>query len=381
MKKITSFILTMVLISFTCFVNLFSQEVSTVVPPLSTFDDGLSMDKEGNIFASRYNGSTITKITKTGVTSIFASGISTPNGSDFGKDGYLYVPSNVANGKIVKISPSGVTETFIQSIPSPTTVLFREDGKMYICSYQHNIIYLADSTGSYSVLYTGNGMNGPVGMREDENGNLLIADYTDGKIFSVSPSGIFSVIAQIPGIIGFIEYANGYIYATGFSTNKIYKVTLNGQITVLAGTGSSGQNNGAALSATFNVPNGIIASPGGDSLFISDYGARSLRLISGVTTGVINISSIIPDEFELSQNYPNPFNPETKIVYQIPVKEKVLINVSNVNGKEIETLVNEIQNPGSYQISFNGVNYSSGIYYYTIQSGSFLKTMKMILIK
>jgi len=63
------------------------------------------------------------------------------------------------------------------------------------------------------------------------------------------------------------------------------------------------------------------------------------------------------------------------------VKEKVLINVSNVNGKEIETLVNEIQNPGSYQISFNGVNYSSGIYYYTIQSGSFLKTMKMILIK
>lgn len=63
------------------------------------------------------------------------------------------------------------------------------------------------------------------------------------------------------------------------------------------------------------------------------------------------------------------------------MKEKVLINVSNVNGKEIETLVNEIQNPGSYQISFNGVNYSSGIYYYTIQSGSFLKTMKMILIK
>ena len=109
----------MILTTLISFSNNYSQEVSTVVPPLSTFDDGLSMDKEGNIFASRYNGSTVTKITKTGVTSIFASGISTPNGSDFGKDGYLYVPGNVANGKIVKISPSGVTETFIQSIPSP----------------------------------------------------------------------------------------------------------------------------------------------------------------------------------------------------------------------------------------------------------------------
>ena len=215
----------------------------------------------------------------------------------------------------------------------------------------------------------------------NENGNLLIANYTDGKIFSVSPAGVFTSIAQINGIIGFIEYANGYIYATGLDVNKIFKITLDGQVTVLAGTGATGQVNGPAASATFNGPNGIVASPGGDSLYISDYYARSLRLITGVTVGVVNISSLIPDGYELSQNYPNPFNPETNIVYQIPVAEKVTLKISDVNGKEIETLVNEFQYSGKYRINFNGINYSSGIYYYTIKSGLFSKTMKMIMIK
>ena len=363
------------------FSNIYSQEVSTVVPSSSSFNDGLAIDSKGNIFASRYYSTNVTKITPSGDTSIFANGFSNPNGTDFGRDGYLYVPSNVPLGRVNKVSPSGVIESFIPSIPYPSTVLFRDDGKMYISNCQQNKIYLADSTGSYSIIYEGNGMNCPVGIREDESGNLLIANYTGGKIFSVSPAGVFSTIAQLNTTIGFIEYANGYIYATGLDVNKIFKITLDGQVTVLAGTGATGQVNGPAASATFNGPNGIVASPGGDSLFISDYYARSLRLITGVTVGVVNISSLIPEGYAIQQNFPNPFNPETKIVYQIPVKENVIIKVSDVSGKEVETLVNEIQNPGSYQVTFNGINYASGIYYYTIQSGSYLKTIKMMLIK
>ena len=122
------------------------------------------------------------------------------------------------------------------------------------------------------------------------------------KFFLCSPSGVFSTIADLIAIVGFIEYANGYIYATGFNTNKIYKVSLSGQITVLAGTGSNGQTNGPAAEATFNGPNGIVASPGGDSLFISDFYSRSLRLITDVSTGIINTSSAVPDGFSVSQN-------------------------------------------------------------------------------
>jgi sugar lactone lactonase YvrE len=345
------------------------------------------MDDAGNIFASRYVGNTVTKITPQGSASIFVSGISTPNGSDFGPDGYLYVTSNVSNGKIFKVSPSGVSETFIQGIPYPSMVLFRSDGKMYISSYQTDAIYLADLSGAYSVLYSGNGMNDPVGLAFDEYENLIIADFTDGKIFIVDSAGVFTQITQIPAIVGFIAYANGYIYSTGYNTNKIYKTSLTGQTTVFAGTGSAGQNNGNALTATFNAPNGIIASKGGDSLFISDFNARSLRLITGVTSGVINISSAIPSEFHLGQNYPNPFNPVTKINFDIfpenlyGKNKLVKLSVYNAIGKEIALLINEELSPGKYEVSFNGEGYSSGIYFYTLTAGDYRETKSMTILK
>lgn len=373
-----SFVLTL------AFSQLYSQTVSTIVPGQSSFDDCLTIDENGVIYASRYIGSTITKITTDGQTSIFASGISTPNGTDFGPDGFLYVPSNIFNGKIYKISPAGDVSVFIDSIQYPTTVLFRGDGMMYICSYQQNRVYLSDQNGNYSLLYTGNGMNGPVGMKEDSKGNLLIADYTDGKIFSVNSAGVFSLIAQVPGIVGFIEYANGYIYATGFSTNKIYKVTLGGQITVLAGTGSTGQLNGSAATATFNGPNGIVASKGGDSLYISDFYARSLRLITDVSVGVANISSVTPDGFNLRQNYPNPFNPNTIINYELQATsyELVSLKVFDVLGNQVAVLVNEKQNAGTYSVDFDGSNFSSGVYFYRLEvEGIIIDTKSMMLLK
>jgi len=126
MKITTSLVMILLILSVSD--HLHSQNVSTIVPGPSTFDDALAMDDAGNIFASRYVGNTVTKITPQGSTSIFVSGISTPNGSDFGPDGYLFVTSNVSNGKILKVSPSGISETFIQGIPYPSMVLFRSDG-------------------------------------------------------------------------------------------------------------------------------------------------------------------------------------------------------------------------------------------------------------
>jgi len=79
---------------------LYSQNVSTLVPGASTFDDGLSIDNSGNIYASRYVGTTITKITPFGQTSIFASGISMPNGTDFGPDGICMCQVMFQTGKL-----------------------------------------------------------------------------------------------------------------------------------------------------------------------------------------------------------------------------------------------------------------------------------------
>jgi len=96
-----------------------------------------------------------------------------------------------------------------------------------------------------------------------------------------------------------------------------------------------------------------------------------------------------PREFALEQNYPNPFNPTTTIKYSVPFDSKVKIVVYNVAGEMIKELVNSIVNAGSHKVEFNlnGLNLSSGIYFYSIEanavdrSGSFRETKKMVLLK
>ena len=88
-----------------------------------------------------------------------------------------------------------------------------------------------------------------------------------------------------------------------------------------------------------------------------------------------------PKEFILNQNYPNPFNPVTNIGYSVPVSSFVNLKVFDITGKEIVTLVNEYKQNGSYQVTFNGINLSSGIYYFYISAGEFSQVKKMMLIK
>jgi|GEM_PF-1082681 len=93
-----------------------------------------------------------------------------------------------------------------------------------------------------------------------------------------------------------------------------------------------------------------------------------------------------PEAFSLSQNYPNPFNPSTTIKYSIPrdvrgEKQEVRLMVYDILGREVETLVNKQQQAGNYEVNFNANNLSSGIYFYKLQSGSYTKSMKMLLIK
>ncbi|MCK6600243.1 MAG: metallophosphoesterase [Bacteroidetes bacterium] len=85
--------------------------------------------------------------------------------------------------------------------------------------------------------------------------------------------------------------------------------------------------------------------------------------------------------FSLEQNFPNPFNPETMIRYSIPSAGKVTVVVYDVAGKEISRLADEVKPAGRYTLRFNGAALSSGIYMVRIQSGSFVATKKMVLIK
>ncbi len=91
--------------------------------------------------------------------------------------------------------------------------------------------------------------------------------------------------------------------------------------------------------------------------------------------------SSLPNEFALQQNFPNPFNPTTSINYDLPVSSMVTLKIYDITGKEIATLVNEQKNAGIHNISFDGSNFASGVYFYRIEAGEFTQVKKMFLIK
>ncbi len=116
--------------------------------------------------------------------------------------------------------------------------------------------------------------------------------------------------------------------------------------------------------------NGVLLYLSNSNLY---YSAGGLTQINTNTNQAVN--------FSLSQNYPNPFNPSTTIQYQIPKQSHVSIKVFDMSGKEIATLVDEVKSSGIYKQNFNASSFSSGVYFYTLNTGDFTETRKMILVK
>ena len=107
-----------------------------------------------------------------------------------------------------------------------------------------------------------------------------------------------------------------------------------------------------------------------------------------IPVGITSNNSEIPFEYKLYDAYPNPFNPETRIKFDIKAASNVKLTIYDISGREIERLVNQNMNAGSYIVNFNASRYSSGIYFYKLEvrqagstTGSFAETKKMVLIK
>ncbi|MEO8209732.1 MAG: phospholipase D-like domain-containing protein, partial [bacterium] len=120
-----------------------------------------------------------------------------------------------------------------------------------------------------------------------------------------------------------------------------------------------------------------------DSLIANQYYQEFVMRYaqSGGTIKVEQISSEVPVNFILNQNYPNPFNPSTTITYSLPKSDYVSLKIFDALGREVTTLVNEFQTTGSYKVTFNAKNISSGIYFYRIETNEITITKNMIIVK
>lgn len=116
------------------------------------------------------------------------------------------------------------------------------------------------------------------------------------------------------------------------------------------------------------------------------YGCVINGILYGDTTyasiiDVKKISEEIPRNYKFSQNYPNPFNPTTNIKYDVPHSSLVRLEVFDELGKFVKVLVNERQSPGTYEVSFDGSPFPSGVYFYRLTTDNYSESKKMLMIK
>jgi hypothetical protein len=112
-----------------------------------------------------------------------------------------------------------------------------------------------------------------------------------------------------------------------------------------------------------------------------ENGSIERRPLSEMITSASFSNIPAPSEFILEQNYPNPFNPSTTIRYYLPQKAGVTLSVFNTLAQQVATVVHETQDAGSYEVKFDGSALASGMYFYRLQTGSFVDTKTLLLLK
>lgn len=232
----------------------------------------------------------------------------------------------------------------------------------------------------------------------------------DGQYIAVGTLNFLSS-SSYDGKVRYFKVANGptplWTYAGIGDEVQSVNISKNGKIVVAASWGSlttpkedilffrADPGNGIPIFG-INTPgsafvcsissDGTSAIAGGKAVHARTmgYGGTLYNVYVDTSQGSSSVhqgNTTVPVSYSLYQNYPNPFNPNTNIEFEIPKTSFVSLKIYDINGREVETLINETLSAGLYRVTIEAQNYNSGVYFYKLTSGAFTQTKKMILIK
>ena len=356
------------------------------------FGRSIAVDESGNVYiAGEFEGTAdfdpgvgIYNLTSNGLSDIFFAKYSSDGSflwaANFGGTSYDYGGSLVIDG-------SG--DSYITGAFQGTADFDPSGGTHNLISAGNLDIFFAKYSSNGSLIWAnrvgGTDSDGGSSLVVDGSGDSYITGIFRGTVDFDHGAGSSNLTSNGNYDIFFAKYApNGnFIWANGMGGTSIDQgnsiaIDESGNIYV-AGNFKYTVDFDPGI-GTFNLTAG--GSTGSDDIFIAKY------LPYGVFTDIDEIDNNIPIAFELNQNYPNPFNPSTKIRYTIPSvistegrNLNVQLKIYDVLGNEVATLVDENKPAGSYEVNYDAVGLTSGIYFYKLQAGSFVQTKKMLLLK
>ena len=247
------------------------DRVRTVADSLHGAVGGVAVDAIGTIYVADF-GDKVFRVTPSGEVSVFARGLYGASGNRVDARGRL-LQSNFSGNTISRIDRLGNVETFAEGLQGPVGIAIdHAKGDVYACNCRGNTIARVSSAGQVTEFAKSDLFNCPNGITFGPDSNLYVVNFSDGRMLKIARDGKVVEHAVIPGGgNGHVAAMRGALYATSFRGHRIHRVTLDGEVTPFAGTGSPGEADGPALEAQFTFPNGIAPGPTGDRLYVNDF--------------------------------------------------------------------------------------------------------------
>ena len=286
-------------------------------------------------------------------------------------------------------------DNFIPSIAFPQQMFEATNGNILVAGFSvPSALYIYNSTGT--LLNSFNVVTGLRGCYQLPGGNYIVTNGSSiAEIDDTTGALVRNIVTGISAqYVNLIDFAIVPVELTSFTGSSI-----DGNVVLNWNTATEVNNSGFEIQRSTDRINFLKVS------FISGFGTTTepknyTYTDNSVNNGkyfyrlkqidfngefaysdIVEVEVTVPKKFKLFQNYPNPFNPSTLISYNIPQNSFVTIKVYDVIGNEVATLVNQTQDAGKYDISFDASNLSNGVYFYSIKAGNFSSTKKMILMK
>lgn len=286
------------------------------------------------------------EVTPAGEKRSVAEGLQNPNGLAVDARGNLYIAQGA--NTIQKVAPDGSQSTFAAGRASGLAI-DPSGSLLYYTNWGAGTVgqYFISAGGSAQVTQTG--LTQPVGIAVSDAREIYVGSFQSGEIHKIDRAGNRTLFADLPSGIGFLTWSRGHLIATAHD-HRIYEITPTGEVDVLAGSGVAGFQDGDALEAQLNSPNGIVASVTGGTLFFSEFRSKALRMVIRSPVSTSMQTETPPALFELEPAYPNPFAEETTLTYILKEAQPVRLSVYDALGKEVVVLEEGIRSAGRHQV-------------------------------
>ncbi|QIE59639.1 T9SS type A sorting domain-containing protein [Rasiella rasia] len=377
------------IILFALSLSMNAQVTVTTITPAFKGSGGLSLDTDGNLYIGDFGDmlggadpdgepNFVMKLDSDLNLTVFSPDFTGASGNAFDNNGVLH-QADIRDNAIYKVINGARELVTADGIVAPVGIAFDSSGNLYVCNCGDNTIRKITPAGISTLFSSGTMFACPNGMTIDGDDNLYVVNFSNTNIVKITPDGTPEIIANTPdgNGNGHIDYDPNFnvLYIANYAGNQIFYLPIgSSKVVLLAGSGVRGNDDGAALDATFSTPNGIAVSEDGNVLYVNCavplngavINPQVIRKIEGLTTLSVSENRLNAGQVTV---FPNPA--EHEITFQlegISGHDTLSLEIYDTQGRLVHNQNGIAIHESKISATISLENFATGTYVYTLSS-------------